>query len=101
MTNEEIITALGFDTATEEMKERVVENTRTIVELRVIGVVSELINDDQKDAFDAIRNSGDNQAMWDWLRDEVVGADVREVYEATLQDYIDDYKRKEFLPEAR
>lgn len=95
MTDEQIISALGFDEADEEMKARVVENARTIVELRVINVVSDLITDEQKPHFEALLSAGDTAAVWTWLREEVVGVDVSEVYAATLSDYIDDYLKRQ------
>lgn len=95
MTDEQIISALGFDEADEEMKARVVENARTIVELRVINVVSDLIAEEQKPQFEQLISAGDTAAVWAWLREEVVGADVSQVYEATLKDYIDDYLKRQ------
>jgi len=95
MTDEQIISTLGFETAGEEMRQRVIENIRTIVELRVIGVVSEAMTDEQQQTFESIRDSGDSEAMWKWLADEVTGVDVSEVYEATLKDYLDEYQENQ------
>ncbi len=95
MSDEQIISALGFDEADDEMKSRVAENARTIVELRVINVVSDLITDEQKPRFQELLAAGDNPAVWDWLREEVVGADVSEIYAATLNDYIEEYLKRQ------
>jgi hypothetical protein len=91
MTDEQILSAIGYDTADEAMKQAVIENIRTIVELRVVGVVSEQMSDEQLAAFTSLQESGDNQAIWQWLRSDVVGVDVSEVYEAILKDYIDQF----------
>lgn len=92
MSNEEILQELGFEGADQAMKDRVIENVRTSVELRVIGIVSELITDDQEAEFEALQARGDSNAVWEWLRTQVVGVDVHDVYEAALRDYIDERK---------
>jgi len=98
MTDEEIISAIGFDTATPELKSKTAESVRTIVELRVISILGELITDEQEQKLDELR-IGDSKLMWEWLKHEVVGVDVSEVYEAALKDYIDEYKQNEFIPQ--
>jgi hypothetical protein len=95
MTDEQIISALGFDEADDEMKARVVENARTIVELRVINVVSNLITGEQEPRFQELIAAGDNAAVWAWLREEVAGVDVSEIYAATLGDYIEEYLQRQ------
>lgn len=96
MSNEEILNELGLSNAPQDMKDRTVENIRTIVELRVMGVVTELMTDEQEAKFDELQAQGDSQAVWDWLRSEVVGVDVSEVYEATLKDYLEEKKQDAF-----
>lgn len=92
MTDEQIIAELGFTNGSSDMKARVIENVRTLVELRVIGVITESLSDEQKATFDHLQQGSDNQAVWNWLRDEVVGTDVSQLYEATLADYIEQRK---------
>lgn len=96
MSNEEILNELGLSKASDEIKERVIENVRTIVELRTLGVISELIPDDQEAKLTELQAQSDSQAIWDWLKTEVVGADVSEVYEATLKDYLEERKNEAF-----
>lgn len=98
MTNEQILEELGFADADQEMKDRVVENARTIVELRVIGVITELMTDEQEAQFSELQAKGDNQAIWEWLKNDVTGVDVSEVYEATLKDYIEQRKADSYNP---
>ena len=95
MTDEQIIEALDIADGSDELKKQVVGNTRDIVELRVIAILSELMTEEQSDEFQALVDTGDNQAVWDWLRTEVAGADVREVYEAALLDYIEEFKARQ------
>lgn len=95
MTNEQIITELGFDGASDEVKQRMIDNTREIVEMRVTSILGELMTDEQSDEFQRLVDAGDDQAVWNWLRDTIVGVDVSEVYESALQDYLDDFKRRQ------
>lgn len=97
MTDEQIITAIDFDDADEAQKTRVIENIRTIVELRVSNIVTELVPEDKKQKFNELMAGDDNDAVWQWLREEVVGVDVSEVYEATLKDYLDEYLANQAL----
>jgi|GEM_PF-1437356 len=92
MSNEEILQELGFGRADQAMKDRVIENVRTLVELRVIGIVSELMTDDQEAEFETLQAQGDSNAVWEWLRTQVAGVDIHDVYEAALRDYIDERK---------
>lgn len=95
MTDEQIIDALGYQKGDNAMKEQVVEDVRAIVEMRVVGLISEQMSEEQLKTFESLQENGDSQAIWHWLRNEVVGVDVSEVYEATLKDYIDQYLREQ------
>lgn len=95
MTNEQIITELGFDGASDDVKQQMIDNTREIVEMRVVSMLGEFMTDEQSDEFQHIVDAGNDQAVWDWLREKIVGVDVSEVYESTLQDYLDDFKRRQ------
>ncbi|HRN97399.1 MAG TPA: hypothetical protein PLZ58_03085 [Candidatus Saccharibacteria bacterium] len=96
MTNEQIIEELGFTNADQEMKDRVVENVRTIVELRAVGIIGELMTEEQEKTFAELQDRGDDQAIWDWLKSDIAGVDVSEIYEAALRDYIEQRKADEF-----
>ncbi len=96
MTDEQIIAELDLADASEDLKQRTVSNTRHIVEMRVIGTVTEIMSEDQADEFQALVEAGDNDAVWAWLRDSVVGVDVSQVYEAALKDYIEEFKARQF-----
>lgn len=90
MTDEQIIEALGIGAASEEVQRSTVEGIRHVVELRVIGTVTNLMNDEQAAQFAELQAAGDNSAVWDWLRNDLVGVDMKEVYEAILKDYLDE-----------
>lgn len=100
MTDEQILEAVGFGDDTNEVRRaEVVTSIRTTVELRLIGIIGELIGDERQDEFDAVQKAGDPQAVWEWLRSNVTdGVDVSELYAAALQDYIDEYLANQFTP---
>jgi hypothetical protein len=95
MTDEEIIAAIGFEAATDDVQKRAVDSIRRTVELQIIGMLGDMITDEQEPKFNELMASGDNQAIWDWLKTDVVGVDTRELYEATLQEYLRKYKENE------
>lgn len=87
MNDQELIDALGFTNANSEMQTRVVENVRTIVELRVVGVLSEMMTSQQLQEFEQLKQQNP-KVVWDWLEESVAGVNVRELYKATLEDYL-------------
>lgn len=95
MTNEQIISAIGFDGATDEVKQGMVDKIRQVVEMRTVSILGELMTDEQSDEFQRLTESGNDQAVWDWLRDSIVGTDVSEVYEGALQDYLDEFNKRQ------
>ncbi len=95
MTNEQIITELHLEDAPDDLKERIIENTRGIVELRVIGIVTDMMTDEQSTEFQTLEAAGDDGAVWAWLRTNVVGVDVSEVYEAALKDYLEEFNAQQ------
>ena len=100
MTDDEILIKLGFEGTDPDVRKEMIDNIRTIVELRVISMVSDAIDDeDQREEFERLQESDDTEAVWKWLRDEVVGVDVSEVYEAVLQDYLAEREANKFEPD--
>jgi len=98
MTDEQIIEKVGFTNAADAVKQQMVDGIRAIVELRVIGVVDALLTDEQGEEFEKLQAAGDNDAIWTWLRESVVGVDTREIYEAALADYLEEYLANEYRP---
>ncbi len=90
MTDEQIIEELGIGSASEEIQRTTVEGIRHVVELRVIGTVTNLMTEEQAAQFSDLQQAGDDGAVWDWLRSDVVGIDMKEVYEAILKDYLEE-----------
>lgn len=96
MTDEQIIAELGFTGADTAMQESVVANVRNVVGMRVVGLISEKMTDEQLSEFKNIQETADDGAVWDWLKDNVVGVDVSQVYESIIQDYIAEKKANAF-----
>lgn len=94
MTDEQIITYLGFETASDEYKEFIVDSIRAVVEIRSSSIVEEAMDESQKKEFERLRQQGDDQVIWDWLRENVLGVDMREVYETSLQSYLEESKEE-------
>ncbi len=96
MTDEQIIEALSFSDADEAAKGQLIVTVRNEVSLRVGMVLTETMTEEQHEHFAQLQGAGDDQAVWEWLRD-VLGADTSEVYEATLAAYIDEFKAQQLL----
>lgn len=96
MTDEQIISELGFSTADASMQQSVVENVRAIVDARVVGLVSEKMTDEQLVEFERLQATAEDAAVWEWLKTNVVGVDVSQVYEGILEDYIAEKKANSF-----
>ncbi len=90
MTDEQIIEALGAASAPAQLQEVMVANARKVVGLRTATIVEEMLTPEQQQIYEQLQNAGNDQAVWDWLRSDVIGADTSEVYEATLRSYIDE-----------
>ena len=90
MTDEQIIEALRATTAPEAMQQMMVANARKVVGLRAATAIEEMLTPEQQSVYEQFQGEGNDQAIWDWLRSEVVGVDVSEVYEATLKTYLEE-----------
>ena len=91
MTDGQVIEALGFNNASDQVKQRVIDSARETVEMRLMSLVSEMMDDNQSAEFQRITESGDNEAGWEYLKREVIKGDMTELYEATMKDYIDQF----------
>lgn len=88
MTDEQIIERLGFGSASEAVQREAVERVRAVIDLRVGVIVGESLDGEQREHFERLRDAGDQQAIWDFLHQDVTGVDMSEVYEGALQEYL-------------
>ena len=91
MTDEQIIEKIGFTNAADAIKERAINAIRGVVQLRVIGVVDASMDEEKSKAFESVQTDGDPQIVWDWLRENIAGVDMSEIYDAILADYLEEY----------
>jgi hypothetical protein len=87
MTDEQIIEKLGLTDVDDASREVLVGQVRSVTEMRLIGVVSELLSDEQLDEFKKLQDDGDNDAVWKWL-DETLTVSVDELRQAVMTDYL-------------
>lgn len=98
MSDEEILTKLGLEQADAESRKQAIDDIRTTVELRVIGLVSDAIVDDQRAEFERLMESENSEDLWRWLRETALGVDVSEVYDAIMHDYLLALEANKFEP---
>lgn len=91
MSDEQIIEKLGIGTLPKEVQEQTLQSVNTVVELRVMGMLDDLMEDEQRAQFEEISKQGP-EAVWNWLSTEFT--DVAKLYEAALQDYLDEKTAK-------
>ena len=87
MTNKEIIQKLGLESMPVEVQEQTLEQVTQIVELRVMGLIGEMMTKDQQEVFEERAKQGPETVM-QWLSSEF--ADVAKIYISTIKDYLDE-----------
>ena len=70
-----------------EVQSQTLDQVSQIVELRVMGLIDDLMDDKQRETFAKFSKEGPERVM-KWLSEELV--DVNKLYLATLEDYITD-----------
>ena len=91
MTDEQLIEALGFSSASDEVKMRVVTAARETVERRVMMLVEAMMSRKQAKEFQKLTKTGDSQSGWEYLEREVVPGGFDELYGAAFKDYIAEF----------
>lgn len=91
MSDEEVITALGFQDTAQAFKQDILDAAHTTVELRTMGLLDELMNEEQANEFHRIKEEQGNNPAWDYLND-MLEADVNDLYQATMRDYVEQHK---------
>lgn len=92
MTNNDIIDAMGIQDASEEIKNRAIESVTEVVEMRVMGMVDEMMTEEQRTEFDKLPQE-DAEKVYEWVSKEVT--DLEKLFEATLGDYLEEIKQRE------
>lgn len=87
MSDEQIIEKLGLGNMPQEVQQETLQSINSIIEMRVMGILDDLMDDSQRAKFEEISKQGP-EAVWTWLSKEFT--DVAKLYEAALQDYLDE-----------
>lgn len=90
MKDQEILQELGLENAEESLKESALSSINTVVELRVSGLIQDLMTEDQRKEFTKKSETEDKGTVMKWISSEIVNVD--EMYEAALRDYLDEKK---------
>ena len=86
MTDEQIIEALNITEASEDFRIATVDQVRAIVEMRLLGAVSEALSDDLADEFEEVQATGDDSATQQWIESKL--GNIEELREGVTRDYI-------------
>lgn len=87
MNDQQIIEKLGLQNLPKEVQDQTVESVNQVVELRVMGMIDEMMSDEQRATFES-KSQESPEAVWKWISQEFT--DVSKLYDAALQDYLDE-----------
>ncbi|MFO0971035.1 MAG: hypothetical protein U0520_01640 [Candidatus Saccharimonadales bacterium] len=87
MNDQQIIEKLGIGNLPKEIQDETLRTVNHVVELRVMGLLDDLMSDDQRTALEVKTKEG-SDAVWQWLKEEF--ADVDKLYAAALSDYLEE-----------
>ncbi len=90
MNDKQILQDLGLGEASEEMQTQALESVNTVVELRTLGLLEDLMTKEQADEFAKRSESESKDEVMKWISKEVVNAE--ELYESVLKDYLKEKK---------
>lgn len=91
MTDEQIIDKLGLGNLPKEVQDETLQSINRVVELRVMGLVDDLLSEEQRVELKA-KLAEDPKSIWKWLSKEVT--DVQKLYDAALSDYLEEKTKK-------
>lgn len=94
MTDDEILIEVGFEDAPPHAKAKMVENIKEVVEMRVMHLADALMTPTLVAEFDRLVAGGDDAAVWRFFSERVFQADLDEVRDAAMLDYLDEFNRR-------
>ncbi|NCU29356.1 hypothetical protein EOM60_01955 [Candidatus Saccharibacteria bacterium] len=93
ITEQEILDKLGLSGASRDSQSDLLDNFYAVVELRVLGSLSEIITAEQIDCLEQVEREGaTKEDLLDWLGDNV--ADARDMIDVVARDYIEELSEK-------
>lgn len=87
MTDQQILEKLGLQNIPKEVQDETLQSINHVVELRVMGMVDDMMSDEQRVAFEA-KSKEDPESVWKWVSTEFT--DVDKLYSAALEDYVNE-----------
>lgn len=93
MTDQQIVEKIGLADADEALKTATVQRVRAIVETRVMAMLADLLDEDKVDQLNNMEQAGvPAEEMFAWIGAQSVN--VNELYEAALDDYINEFNER-------
>ncbi len=91
MNKEDVFRELQVEDWSEEEKNELIDNINDVTEMRFVGLVDDIMTDQQKIEFSKI-NQDEIDVVGKWLIDNIPQA--KELYISTMEDYIMELKVK-------
>ena len=84
--DKKIIIALELGTGEDEVSQQIIQNTKSIIDTRLVLAVDEILTDEQRAEFETVQQTQDTVAARLWLEKNVVN--TQELYMSLLDDYL-------------
>lgn len=84
--DKKIVIALELGTGDDEVSQQIIENTKSIIDRRLVLAVDEILTDQQRVEFETVRQTQDTVSARLWLEKNVVN--TQELYQSLLDDYL-------------
>ncbi len=93
ITEQEILDKLGLTKASSKGRSDLLDNFYAVVELRVLGILGEIVTAEQMNHLEQIEQEGaTKEDLLDWLGDNIV--DARDTIDVVARDYIEELSEK-------
>jgi len=92
MNDKQILEALGLEGLDDKLKEQALQSVNNIVEMRVSGLIEDMMTKEQAEEFAKISETEDKDTVMKWISEKVI--DVGELHDSVLKDYIQERKSR-------
>ena len=90
MTDQQILEKIGMQNAAEALQQTTLARMRNTVELRVMGMLGDLLTHEQVNHLEEMEKQGmTKHDMFQWIGEQLV--DVNELYAQTLEAYVEEF----------
>lgn len=94
MTDQQILEQIGMNNAAEALQQSTLESIHNTVELRVMGMLGDLLSEEQVSRLEEMERQGATKhEAFQWIGEQLV--DVGELHAKTLEAYIDEFVEKQ------